>query len=183
MTEASEGVVRHTLAVHAQAHSGFLLVSGTASLTSTSSHCSCFCSKAGQSKRAPVEASDFKPSQLMNHQRSSISMLRMGWTCWQSSSSYFLETCWATRAAAVGKQKPVPHVTASSQHPEAHASCHSPTTALWCPVLDGIRFSYASFLSLSSTATSSSTKTEFSSLPFLTRGSNSLALRTEKWGP
>lgn len=70
-----------------------------------------------------------------------------------------------------------------SEHPEAHVSCHSSTTAPWGPVLDGIRLSYASFFSLPSTATSSSTKTEFSSLSFLTRGRNSLDLRTERWGP
>lgn len=77
--------------VQTRAHSEFLLASGTANPTGTSALCSCFCSRVGQSKHVSAKASTSTLPLLTNHLSSSISMQRMGWTCWQSSR-YCLQT-------------------------------------------------------------------------------------------
>lgn len=122
MTEAFEGAVRHMLMVQARAHSEFLLASGTANLTSTSALYSCFCSRAGQSKRVPAKASASNLSPFTNHLSSSISMLRMGWTCWQSSSRYCLETLLSCQSSCSWETV---EVCASRHHPITIPSHHS----------------------------------------------------------
>lgn len=93
---------------------------------STSALCSCFCSRVGQSKRVPAKASASKLPLLPNHLSLSVSMLRMGWTCWQSSSRYCTETQLSC------------HSSCSWAMVEDCASCHHPVTPPWGPH-DGLR--------------------------------------------
>lgn len=102
--------------VQVRAHSEFLLTSGTAN---TSALCSCFCSRVGQSKHVPAKASASKLSLLLNHLSLSVSMLRMGRTCWQSSSRYYTETQLSCQSGCTWEMD--------------CASCHHPVTPLWSP--------------------------------------------------
>lgn len=136
--------------------------SGTANPTSTSALCSCACSRVGQSKRVPTKASAFNLSAHRNHLNSSISTLRMGWTCWQILPEGIAEL---PEQLQLGDGALQSH----------HTTVGPPWWTEGCHAQAGRKRKFFLGFLLCSSANRSGTKTYISSFPFLVRGRNSPA--------